>query len=59
MLEAIFAALLFDAAVIIIAMLICRGMGWRLPRRIGPVWIVEKLNRWINPDPKRFKAVFG
>lgn len=59
MLETICATLFFDAALIIIAMLICRATGTRLPSWIGPKWLVDRINRMIAPDPKRFAVVFG
>ena len=59
MLETICAALFFDAALIIIALLFCRATGTRLPSWIGPKMLVDFLNRLISPDPKRFAAVFG
>lgn len=44
---------LIEFAILGIVILICRATGRKLPDWVRPIWLRDKIDNLINPDPKR------
>jgi hypothetical protein len=53
-------AILLDLTLIGVAVLLMRATGKRIPYGLGPKWLIDKINGWVDPNPRRFdRLVFA